>query len=217
MPFCSPKCCTSLLNWRAILSIAILFCFFVVFLFPQIILAADSGRSSSVPTAGGAAFWIWLICYLRRKKPIGGWLLYYFIGVYAGLLISILLTLPFLANYNPSEWDNNLHYFLFIITTVPDDIFLLAQVFLSFYLISQNRRDWKYIEILRKVLIANFAFSIGSIPIEATLWPQSVFFSIYSAMLSLIWFFYFKKSVRVQYVFKDKQWNWEIFHPVGKV
>jgi hypothetical protein len=191
--------------------------FLVVFLSPQSILAADSGRPSSPSMAGAAAFWIWLICYLRRKKPIGGWLLYYFIGVYVGVLIWIMLTVTSLSNYNPSEWDNKLHYFLFILTTIPGDIFLLGQVFLSFYLISQNRRDWKYIEILRKVLLANLIFSLGSIPIEATLWPQSVFFTIYSAVLSLIWFFYFKKSIRVQYVFKDKQWNWEIFHPAGKI
>jgi hypothetical protein len=195
--------------------------FFLVFLsaylFPQNSFAADAGQSSSTPAAGGAAFWIWLICYLRRKKPIGGWLLYYFIGLYVGLFISMILTVPSLSNYIPSEWDNKLHYFLFIITTIPGDIFLIAQVVLSYYLISQARRDWKYIEILRKVLLADFVFSVGSIPIEATLWPQSIFFSIYSAILSLIWFFYFKKSVRVEYVFKNKQWNWELFHPVRKV
>ena len=160
---------------------------------------------------------IWLVCYVRRKNPIGGWLLYYFIGLYVGLFISIALIVPSLSNYNPLEWDDKFHYFLFIITTIPGEILLLAQVLLSIYLLSKKRRDWKHIEILKKVLFADVVFSAISIPIEVSLWPVSVFFSIYSAILSLIWFFYFRKSVRVQYVFKDKLWNPEILYPSVKV
>lgn len=184
----------------------------IVSILPDNLFGADSTRPST-PAAGGAAFWVWLICFLRRKRPIGGWLLYYFIGLYGGLAISIVLTIPSLPNYNPAQWDTMLHYFLFIITTVPNDLFLLAQVYLSFSLLSQNRRNWKHVETLKTVLLLNFVFSLLSIPIETTLWPESVFFSAYSAALSLVWFFYFKKSVRVEYVFKDRHWDWEIFHP----
>jgi hypothetical protein len=205
------------LSITPLISAIVPFCLLLIFFLPQSLLAAESGKPSSTPFAGGGGILIWLVCYIRRKNPIGGWLLYYFIGLYVGFFISISLTVPSLSNYNPLEWDDNFHYFLFIITTIPGDIFLLAQVILSFFMISQKRRDWKYIEILKKVLLADFVFSVCSIPIEASLWPASAFFSVYSAILSLIWFFYFKKSVRVQYVFKDKLWNAEIFYPTVKV
>jgi hypothetical protein len=103
-----------------------------------------------------------------------------------------------------------------MVTTIPGDFFLLAQVFVSFYLISQIRRDWNYVIILKKVLIANFAFSIISIAIDAVLWPQTVHLGVFSAIFSLIWFFYFKRSKRVLYVFKEKQWSPEIFYPTVK-
>jgi hypothetical protein len=197
-------------------SFIIPFCLSLIFLLPQNLLAADAGKSSSSPAAGGGLL-IWPVCYVRRKNPIGGWLLYYFIGLYVGLFISIALTVPSSSNYNPLEWDDKFHYFLFIITTIPGEIFLLAQVFLSFFLLSKKRRDWKYIEILKKVLLADVVFSAVSIPIEVSLWPVSIFFSVYSAILSLIWFFYFRNSARVQYVFKDKLWNPEILYPSVKV
>jgi hypothetical protein len=115
------------------------------------------------------------------------------------------------SNYIPGGWDSNLHYSLYVLTTIPGYIILIAQVVLSYYLISETKRDWKYIELLRKLLIANFVFSVGCIAIDATLWAENVIFSIASALDSFIWFFYFKKSVRVEGVFKDKQWNWETF------
>ncbi len=196
------------------LRIYLLFCTLIFACFPENILAADSGQSSPTSFAGGGAI-IWaIICYARRKLPIGGWLLYYFVGVYSGLIVSLILLIATFSNYNPVEWGNKFHYFLFIITTIPGQIFLLAQVVLSFFLISQKRRDWKYIEILKKILLADVIFSICSIPIDASLWPQNIFFDIYPAILSLIWFFYFKKSVRVEYVFKNKQWNWEAMQSV---
>jgi hypothetical protein len=187
--------------------------FLIVFILPDNLLAADSSRPSTPPVGAVVGFLVWLICFLRRKRPIGGWLLYYFIGLYGGLAVSIVVTIASLPNYSPAQWDTMLHYFLFIITTVPNVLFLLAQVFLSFFLFSQNRRNWKYIETLKTVLLLDFAFSLLSIAIDAALWSASVFFSAYSAVLSLIWFFYFKRSARVRYVFKDRNWDWETLHP----
>jgi len=191
---------------RIRMGMIISFCAFVICLLPQYGLAADADRTSKAPIGGGA-FLAWLICYLRRKKPIGGWLLYYFIALYVGAYISAILTLSSLSNYNPSGWDDKLQYFLFIITSIPGDIFLIAQVVLSFYLISQKRRDWKYVEMLKKVLLASFIFSVASIPVDLSYWPESSFFTIYSAILAIIWFFYFKNSLRVQFVFKEKVWD----------
>jgi hypothetical protein len=186
-----------------------------MFLLPQDLLAAEAGRSTTPPAASGALF-IWLICYARRKHPIGGWLLYYFIGLYAGSVISLFFLVSSLSNYAYGEWTNKFHYFLFIMTTVPADFCLLAQFVLSFFMISLKSRDWKYIELLKKVLLANIVFSFCSIPVEASLWPSNIFFSVYSAVVSLIWYFYFMRSIRVEYVFKLKQWDPEILNPTAK-
>jgi hypothetical protein len=193
-------------------------CLFGVFVTPQNILAAESGRSFTTPAPfGGAILWA-LVCYLKRKNAIGGWLLYYFAGVYAGFLISIVLVFSSggFSNYNPFAWDDKSQYFLFIITTIPNDVLLLSQLVLSIPMMSKKHRDWKYIKILQYVLIAEFLFSLISIPVEFKYWPESVPFSIYSSVFSLIWFLYFRQSARVYHVYKLKQWNWEVFHRLGK-
>ncbi|GBE06009.1 hypothetical protein BMS3Abin10_01651 [bacterium BMS3Abin10] len=166
--------------------------------------------------AGGGLL-IWLICFWKRKNPIGGWLLYYFITLFVGFFISIALTLApdNLSNFNPMLWDDKIMYFFFIVTTVPSDALLLAQIVLTYYLLSSVRRDWKHILILRNILLAEIILSLVSIPIDMNYWPDtgSAFFSGYALVVSSIWYFYFKKSVRVEYVFKHKNWNWDTFHP----
>ncbi len=192
----------------------VLYLFFIAFLLPENILAAESTQTAKPPAAIGVTFWLLLICYWNRKKPIGGWLLYYFITLFVGSIMSIILiffTLT-LSNFNPMNWENKSRYFLYIITTVPGYVFLLSQILLSYYLLSEIRRDWKHIQILRKILLADFIFSVFYIPIEITYWSLtgSTILNGFSAMVSLIWYFYFKKSIRVKCVFKDKAWNWEM-------
>ncbi len=197
----------TLIHMTSFLVLIVLLVFLVL---PENLLAADSNRSS---TAGGGALAFWLICYLARKYPIGGWLLMYFISLYSGFVISIIMTIISFQNYNPLQWDSILHYLIFLITTVPGDFILLIQVYLSFSLLSESRRDWKHIETLKTVLFLNIIFSLFSIPFDLTLWPDNVIISVYSAVVSLIWFSYFKKSARVKYVFKEKNWDWALLNP----
>ena len=180
--------------------------------FPNNLYAAGSTSTATGGTLGGA-FWMGLLCYFMRKRPIGGWLLYYFICLYVWLIVNTLLSIPSLPDYNPIQWGNKLHYFLFILATIPFYIFLLIQVFLSFYLLPTNRRDWKHIKVLKTTLFLSFVFSLLSVPIGINLWPDSVFLDVYSAVLSLLWFLYFKRSSRVKIVFKDKNWNWDALYP----
>jgi hypothetical protein len=52
----------------------------------------DTGARNKTNSGAGAAVAIGIICYSSRKKPIGGWLLYYYnINLYVGLAISLLL------------------------------------------------------------------------------------------------------------------------------
>ena len=198
-------------HWTSRIAIP-LFLLLIFVLFPDNLFGADSSRPSP-HTAGGAIFWVWLICFLRRKHPIGGWLLYYFIGLYCGFVIYLATTIPILPNDSPVPWDTRVHYLFFLVTTVPADALLLIQVCLSFFLLSGKRRSWSHVETLKTVLLLDVIFSLLSLPIEIDLWPTSAVFGGYTAIVSMIWFFYFKRSVRVEYVFKDKRWNWELFHP----
>src|SRR5216684_8243861 len=79
---------------------------------PSVALAAGETQTHTTPGAGlGLAF---IVCYMRRKKPIGGWLLYYYFVVYASLVVILAITALTLSNYNPSLLQSSGLYFCWV-------------------------------------------------------------------------------------------------------
>ena len=57
----------------------------------QASLFGDAGAQTHTNTGPPAAVAVTIIWYMARQQPIGGWLLYYYISLYAGLVFSLLL------------------------------------------------------------------------------------------------------------------------------
>ena len=180
-------------------------------LIPATAIAADSAKSTSSP-AGGLGLLAWIACYYTRKKDIGGWLLYYFITLYIGILFQ-LANHPEGSQFIPQSWDSMFHYLPFILTTVPVYFLTAAQFILSLLMWSSLRRKWKHIELLQRVLILQFGFSLLSIAVAWSLWPQAIVYEVIHAPYSAVWFIYFTKSLRVELVFRpDRSWDWDELH-----
>ncbi len=152
----------------------------------------------------------WLICYLLCKRPIGGWLLLYVIALYTSLLANIIFGVMILPYIGPGSrtW-----FAVFVATAVPVCLFILAEFVLSWYLVLPRRRDWRYIEMLKKLLFVHGAYCLLTLPLDIILFPGKSIPNAIVIVWSGFWFFYFKWSNRVRYVFKDKQWDYEVFHP----
>ena len=68
--------------------------------------------STDTPDASSQAGWvgvlltllIWYVCASRRKKEIGGWLLYYYIRLYIGVIIVVLVAVSSYDSYLPEAW-----------------------------------------------------------------------------------------------------------------
>src|SRR6266446_656205 len=91
----------------------------VLCIFSPVMLAASETQSHSNSAPPGALI-IGLTCWLARKKPIGGWLLFFFIQLYLGLAFSILLLVTVsLKNYNPALWPSTDLYLLFLLSSAP--------------------------------------------------------------------------------------------------
>ena len=104
--------------------------------------STTQNNSSNNPT-GLIGILIIALCLSKRKQAIGGWLLYYFSQVFLGLLITIIFTLIGIANYNPTSWDNQYRYGLFIISTVPNILIDLCLTGVSLGLLIS--RTWKWV------------------------------------------------------------------------
>jgi len=174
----------------------------------SLLWASQSERPSTAPSAGGAlALILFVICYSRRKKAIGGWLLFYFIQLFWGVFLSLILTLTSIRNYNPSEYGSTSLYLLFLMTTIPSFLLRLAQVGLSFKLIPDQHRNWKFVNMLRVILGLELLFALIGIPIDLVHWPENVALDIFALIWPLIWLPYFSFSKRVRSVYLSKDWD----------
>ena len=181
----------------------------LLFLGPAFIalaLDATTAPRSNSPTIPWVAVAIiaWILCYQKRKNPIGGWLLYFFIQLFTGLLYSQVRLLMSAKNYSPSNWHESSLYTLFLLSTLPAEIVLLVEAVVGAVLL-QNR-TWRLVNILRGVLVARLLFGLLSIAIDKSHFPSGLTPRSAEVILSTIWLLYFSTSTRVKQVFKTHDW-----------
>jgi len=114
------------------------------------------------------------IAHRYRKKPIGGWLLFYYIKLYGGSLVLFTLPILSLSDYIPGNWDNRNSYIYFLLWNVPIFITTLSEIIVSSFLLSKNYRNQKTVNILRIVFIISILFSLLAIGINVTYWNKEL-------------------------------------------
>ncbi len=169
-------------------------------------LLADSTQQSRAPVTGiPGVIVMWLICSKQKDKPIGGWLLYYYIQLYVGTLVSLVLVCFSIKNYDPSEWRNIPLYWLFLISVIPSVLMLLLNVVVSSVLL--KKRQWEWVLYLRLILALEVGFAILGLAIDTVHFPDNLVFDVWSGFVSLIWLVYFVRSTRVVSVFNTHNWH----------
>jgi membrane protease YdiL (CAAX protease family) len=172
-------------------------------------LALDGANAtrSSAPTIPWVAVAIisWVLCYQKRKNPVGGWLLYFFIQLFTGLLYSQVSLLMSATTYGPSNWHEPSLYMLFLLSTLPAEIVLLVEEVVSAILL--QTRAWRLINFLRGILVARLLFGLLSIAIDKSRFPGGLARRSAEVILSTIWLLYFSNSTRVKQVFKTHDWG----------
>lgn len=171
--------------------------------------AVEATATSS--NAGYGVAWaaiIWGICYARKKKAIGGWLLLYLIQVFFGTAFWVFTTIMMRSSYIPASWPSFGRYLLFLVETVPFDIASVALFILSFNMISRTRRNWKTIILVQIALLITLCGSVISIIIGSLGENVAlIVFDVWGAIWALAWLAYFVKSKRVRAVFQTKNWD----------
>jgi hypothetical protein len=132
----------------------------------------DTGAQTKTNPAAGAAVVIAIICYSARKKPIGGWLLYYYISLYAGLAFSLLLLATTLQNYSPARWQSTELYALAIASTTLGQLILIMQPVVATILL--KCREWKWLRLLRTILIGGVIWSAISVVLDSAFFSQGL-------------------------------------------
>mgnify|MGYP005854213751 CR=1 FL=1 len=186
---------------------------------------AESGTTSTSASSQTAKALIgiiititWWICNSRKRKPIGGWLLYYYMQLFIGTAFSILMTLISIGtlaeNLNVANWGNEtMQYFLFVVSFVPSNILLIAELVFGSMLLSKKFRNRKFYNFLRIIIAASFVFGLIGFIIDSSYWPENIAFDILEMIGSAFWFLYFTFSKRVKMVIVENKWNPDIMYP----
>jgi len=161
-----------------------------------------------VPFTSIPVTWIilWLICYNRRKEDIGGWLLFYYIQLYVGIVIT-LLVLPFsVESLLPSRWVGAPGlYALYLLANLPVLAILFAQVIVAHRL--RRSRDPAYLVPLRRILWAALLLSAVKLGIDIKFFQLTLELDALAVLWPACWLPYFYRSIRVQHVFVTKDWQ----------
>jgi hypothetical protein len=188
--------------------------FFVVFA-TSLDAYAQTGSGSSAASGVLAGPLIWgLICFLTRKRAIGGWLLY----LYVGLLISGIAILASLAaahwpSFSPTYWTGAFgYYLLFLVYQVPGHIVGLVLWLFAIRMLFKSQRNSKNLGNFQKLLFATVLFNaIGLIIIlvsgaEVLADPDPAL-DIWFTGVALLMAAYFYRSQRVKMVLGDNYWD----------
>lgn len=137
-----------------------------------------------------------IICLVRRKRPIGGWLLFYFIWLFAGFFIWCIITASTLPRFSPANWHDKRIYAYFLAASIPADLLLLAQIALSILLL--RTRQWLYLRLLRVILALQIAVALVTVLIDVKYFPPAAIFRAADIITASVWLVYFSFSPRVR-------------------
>jgi hypothetical protein len=168
------------------------------------VLIADSSSSTYTPSFPGGIV-VWIVCYSRRKHAIGGFLMFYYWSLYAGIFVTLLLFGMNLQSYVPESFEDEKLYHLFLLSVVPLLIVYFMQVVVASLML--RVRSWDMLKLLRGLLLAELACALIGVAIDMAHFEDNLPLDAYTVVCTLIWVAYFFISKRVSHVFGLNDWE----------
>src|SRR5208282_371945 len=206
-----PRCFRQCLNaWGGIVNrrvISILQVVSVVVLAAIPALAAKSSSPSYVPgLVALGPLWMYWLCNSQKHKSIGGWLLYFYIQIYLGVLLVVAVFLvSSLPQLEASRWTDQTAFALFTLKSILPVVMITAQAIMATVLL--KKREWMMVNLLRGVFVADLLSAVICVAIDAIYWPSMLVRGMAALLRPIIWLGYFSYSKRVQRVFKTHDWE----------
>jgi len=149
------------------------------------------------------------IAYFSRRRPIGSWLLCYYVQLYSAIALTTWIFAVSYQDLVPSTWDSAIRYVMYLLTVIPLQIARIAEVVLGTRLLLQRTEE--RLRNLRMILIAMVVTSAVAVGIDAYFFAlaQKVFPDALALGLSIVWLAYFFKAKRVRLVFIEGKWEYE--------
>ena len=176
---------------------------------PAALADATTSTATSPPNFGAPGFLFLLIAYMSRRREIGGWLMLYYIGLYLGGIVSLVLVATTVGNLAPGPGVPGWKYRLAVLSIFLPTSALAAEIIFGTLLLT--KRTPEILHALQRVMWMFIAANVVALAIDASVFtadPTAAATDIYSLLVGSIWLAYFYKSVRVQAVFVTHTWTY---------
>lgn len=179
----------------------------------SVFAAGTNGGSPYSPTFSPGYLIAWWICNGRKKNPIGGWLLYFYWQLYAGLLMSSVFFVINIQSYVPENFESTSTCSLFLLSAVPSLLLLVVKCAVATLLL--QARTWDMLKLLRWIMIADLAADIIATGIDGAYFPDNMAITLLALVSDLIWLGYLFRSNRVKHIFLTHDWEQAVqsIHP----
>jgi hypothetical protein len=181
---------------------------------PLALFAAASGGSQYSPTFSPGYLFAWWICNGRKRNQIGGWLLYFYWQLYAGLFLSAVFFATNIQSYIPENFTSTTTFALFLASSLPSLLLLVMKCAVATLLL--QARTWDMLKLLRWIMVADVSAGVLATAIDSAYFPDNVAITSLALVADLIWLVYLFRSSRVQHVFLSHDWEMavESIHPL---
>ena len=170
--------------------------------------AQAQSRSAMVPFGVPYVFYAVLVyggvCYARRRMPIGGWLMFFYLWIGGEFLRLFLNSAEHPRAYLGAGGDGKKLQLALVIATIPRLIAVSCALVAGVALMV--RREWKWVERLRMYLIAATTVSGISVAMDAVYFKPVLGMNLARCAGLAVWTAYFYQSERVERVFLRKDW-----------
>jgi hypothetical protein len=185
-----------------------------VHLAPAALFAAGSGGSQYSPTFSPGYLVAWWICNGRKRNQIGGWLLYFYWQLYAGLVMSAVFFAGNIQSYIPENFASGSTFALFLASTLPGLLLLVVKCVVATLLL--QARTWDMLKLLRWLMLADLSADVLATAIDGAYFPDNVALTFLSLVSDVIWLIYLFRSIRVRHVFLSHDWETAVdsLHPL---
>ncbi|MBN8493316.1 MAG: DUF2569 family protein [Burkholderiales bacterium] len=151
-----------------------------------------------------------LTAYLTRRRPIGGWLLLYYITSFIGLLLVVGFSIADARRLARTSFDGPVELGLTWVFTLLPSLSIVVVFLLGIWLLI--RRTLANLRLLRQAMAVAVACLGVGLLLELFAWgmPGASGISLLQLVYGAIWVAYFRRSKRVQWVFAEGRWSPEM-------
>jgi hypothetical protein len=175
--------------------------------------ASSSTNNTTTPSIGGLIAW-W-VCNARKRKPIGGWLMFFYWQLYGGLLVTVIFFLIGIEAYVPENAaDGKTFVLLMVSMLLPVVLYVVKTLIATLCLCA---RTWDMLQLLRWVIIGELVLGVIGLGVDTGFFPDRVSagLTLFGLVQDVCWLVYLFKADRVRHVFRSHDWDIavNVIHP----